>query len=206
MIDLYTAPTPDGWKVAIALEELRIPYAVHPMEACEGGRLEPEFLRVGSCGCSPSIVDHDADGSTINDAGPILIYLADRSEQLMPRDAIGRSRTLQWLMIPVNGADPARAPDARAARAEMLRLFALFDRRLRESDYLAGAFSIADIAHWSWMRMHAWSEVNMHGFPALAHWLQRIAARDATRRALQALPASGQPTRQVWRVKSILLR
>ena len=206
MIDLYAAPTPEGWKVSIALEELRIPYAVHPVSACEGPGLTPDFQRMSRCGCAPVIVDHDADGCRVSDAGPALIYLAERYGQLMPADAIGRSRVMQWLMLPVEGADPARAPDIKSARAEIVRLFTLFDRRLRESEYLAGSYSVADIAHWCWVRMHAWSEVDMHGFASLAHWLQRIAARDAVRRGLRALPALERPAEHVWRVKSILLR
>ena len=208
MIDLYSAPTPDGWKVSIALEELRIPYAVHPMEACSGERLPPDFLRVSTCGCSPTIVDHDAEGCSVSDSGPILVYLAERSGQLMPRDAVGRSRVMQWLMLPVAGADVAVAADAKAARAEMLRLFTLFDQQLRENDYLAGDFGIADIAHWAWMRMHAWSDIDMHRFDALTRWLQRISARDATLRGLRALPSQSleRPAEHVWKVKSILLR
>lgn len=208
MIDLYSAPTPDGWKVSIALEELRIPYAVHPMEACSGERLAPDFLRVSACACSPTIVDHDAAGFSVSDAGPVLVYLAERSGQLMPSDAIGRSRVMQWLMLPVDAADAAKTGDAKAARAEMLRLFALFDHHLQGADYLAGAFSIADIAHWAWMRMHAWSDVDMHRFNALARWLQRVAARDATLRGLRALPSPSleRPAEHVWKVKSILLR
>lgn len=208
MIDLYSAPTPDGWKVSIALEELRIPYAVHPVDACADDGQAPDFLRVSPCACAPTIVDHDAEGCSVTHSGPILVYLADRTGKLMPTDAIGRSRVMQWLMLPVDAADAAKTADRKAARTEMLRLFGLFDRRLREADFLAGDFSIADIAHWAWIRMHAWSDVDMHRYPSLAGWLDRIGAREACRRGVRSpqlndLPA---PIEQVWRVRSILLR
>lgn len=208
MIDLYAAPTPDGWKVTIALEELRIPYAVHPVQACAGDGLEPGFARVSACGCSPMLVDRNADDCHVSGAGPILVYLAECSGRLMPRDTIGRSRVMQWLMLPVDGADAARSGDARAARAELLRLCGLLDSQLGDTEFLAGEFGIADISHWCWLRMHAWSDLDMQRYPALARWLQRVSLREGTRQGLSALPVPvlERPVEHVWKVKSILLR
>lgn len=219
MIDLYAAPTPEGWKVSIALEELGIPYVVHPIDACSDPRLVPDFLRVGPCGCVPAIIDHDADDCAVFEAGAILVYLAEKTGRLMPRDAAGRAHTMQWLMFNAasvgRNATPVVAPGqplmsggvagAGETRAQLRTLFSALDRQLQNQDYLAGTFSIADIAQWAWVRMHAWSDIDMTGYDALARWLDRIALRDACRRGL-TVPQPFEPAEQVYRVKSILLR
>ncbi len=215
MIDLYAAPTPEGWKVAIALEELGIPYVVHPIDACSDPRLVPDFLRVGPCGCVPAIIDHDADDCAVFEAGAILVYLAEKTGRLMPRDAAGRAIAMQWLMFNAAGVGRSSfaglpgvsggAGEAGAARLQLRTLFGALDRQLQGRDYLAGAFSIADIAQWAWVRMHAWSDIDMTGYDALARWLDRIALRDACRRGL-TVPQPFEPAEQVYRVKSILLR
>ncbi len=219
MIDLYAAPTPEGWKVSIALEELGIPYVVHPIDACSDPRLMPDFLRVGPCGCMPAIIDHDADDCAVFEAGAILVYLAEKTGRLMPRDAAGRACAMQWLMFNAAGVGQRPAPviasdwlrtsggsaDKCATRAQLRILFSTLDRQLQNQDYLAGAFSMADIAQWAWVRMHAWSDIDMTGYDALARWLDRIALRDACRRGL-TVPQAFEPVEQVYRVKSILLR
>lgn len=215
MIDLYAAPTPEGWKVSIALEELGIPYVAHPIDACSDPRLAPDFLRIGPCGCVPAIIDHDADDCAIFEAGAILVYLSEKTGRLMPPDAAGRALVMQWLLFNAAGAGRSSAPaqpgasggvaDAGATRMQLRTLFSALDRQLQNRDYLAGAFSIADIAQWAWVRMHAWSDIDMTGYQALARWLDRIALRDACRRGL-TVPQPFEPAEQVYRVKSILLR
>lgn len=219
MIDLYAAPTPEGWKVSIALEELGIPYVVHPIDTCNDPRLVPDFLRVGPCGCVPAIIDHDVDDCVVFEAGAILVYLAEKTGRLMPLDAAGRAQTMQWLMFNAAGVDQSSAPvvdpgrpvmsgeaaRAGAARVQLRALFSALDRQLQNQDYLAGAFSIADIAQWAWVRMHAWSDIDMTDYDALARWLDRIALRDACRRGL-TVSQPFESAEQVYRVKSILLR
>ncbi len=218
MIDLYTAPTPEGWKVSIALEELGIPYVVHALDACSDPAIAPDFLRISPCGCVPAIVDHDAGGCSVFESGAILVHLAERTGRLMPRDPVGRARVLQWLMFNGGGtaatvrAAVAPAQDVRhgpsaegVSRAQLRELFGALDRQLQQDDFLAGDFSIADIAHWAWVRMHAWSGMDMTGYRALARWLDRIGQREACLRGVM-VPRPFEPAEQVYRVKSILLR
>lgn len=218
MIDLYTAPTPDGWKVSIALEELCLPYTVHPVDACSDPQLAPDFLRVRPCGCMPAIVDRAAGDHAVIESRAILLYLADKTGRLMPRDAAGRARVEQWLSPDL--ASPASSVDvpplARrvtsdlagnggASRSELRTLFSRLEAQLQADEYLAGAFSIADIAQWASVRMHAWSGVDMTPYRALARWIERISAREACRRGV-SVPRPFEPAEQVYRVKSILLR
>lgn len=217
MIDLYTAPTPEGWKVSIALEELRLPYTVHPIDACSDPQLAPDFLRTRPCGCVPAIVDRAAGDRAVIESRAILLYLADKTGRLMPRDPAGRARVEQWLsMDPASPASGGAAASARrvtsdlavnggASRSELRALFARLDAQLQADDYLAGAFSIADIAQWASVRMHAWSGIDMTPYRALARWVERISAREACRRGV-SVPRPFEPAEQVYRVKSILLR
>lgn len=216
MIDLYTAPTPEGWKVSIALEELRLPYTVHPIDACSDPQLAPDFLRTRPCGCVPAIVDRAAGDRAVIESRAILLYLADKTGRLMPRDAAGRARVEQWLSSEAIGAvsrgdaAPARRmPDLAgtggASRSELRALFARLDAQLQLGDYLAGDFSVADIAQWASVRMHAWSGIDMTSYRALARWVERISSREACRRGV-SVPRPFEPAEQVYRVKSILLR
>lgn len=219
MIDLYTAPTPEGWKVSIALEELRIPYVVHAVDACGGKRAVSDLSSVNPCACVPAIIDHDENGRAVSGASEILVYLADKTGQLMPRDASGRALAAYWLALNLDeidaraGARNAKsasagagvAGSAGASRSQLRRLFDTLDAQLQRTDYLAGSFSIADIAQWAWVRMHAWSGIDMSGYRALAGWMDRVAARDACRRGI-AVPRPFEPAQQVKLVKSILVR
>lgn len=206
MIDLYATPGPEAWKVSIALEALGIPYVVHAPVAGAHETPEAHFMRPGAPD-RLAIVDRDADGCTVYEAGAILVYLAGKTGRLMPPDAIGRTRVLQWLLLDVSGIDPSSGRDSVVRRGELRRLFALLERSLQGGDHLAGDFSIADIAHWAWVRLHAWSAIDMAAYPALAGWTQRLGARDDFRRGI-ALPAAVEeaPPLPVCRVRSILLR
>jgi len=202
VIDLYTAATPNGHKVSIALEELGLPYEVHVLNL---GRLEqrrPEFLRISPNGRIPAIVDREEDGFAVFESGAILVYLAEKTGRLMPSDRRGRSRVLQWLMFQMGGIGPMMGqanvffrylpekiqPAIDRYQAEVRRLFGVLDGRLADNEYLAGEYSIADIANWAWVRTHKWSGVALDGLPNLARWVSALAERPACRRGIEIPP------------------
>ncbi len=171
MIDLYTSPTPNGWKVSVTLEELGLPYRVFPIDLGAGEQKRPEFLAMNPNGRIPVIVD---DGVVVFESGAILIWLAEKTGRLMPTDPVGRSRTLQWLMFQMGGVGPMMGqanvfsrywhevyqPAIDRYQNESRRLFEVLDRRLGEAPYLAGDdYTIADIANWCWVRTWRWSGV-----------------------------------------------
>jgi len=202
MIELFTAATPNGWKVSIALEELELPYTVRPINLGAGEQREPWFLAINPNGRIPAIIDHDDDDFPVFESGAILLYLAERTGRLLPRDPRGRSRVVQWLMFQMGGIGPMmgqanvffryapeRIPFAiERYQREGRRLFEVLERRLAAHEYLAGEYSIADIANWSWVRTHPWSGIEVEGLPNLQRWLDAIAARPAVQRGL-AVPA-----------------
>ena len=162
MIELYTAPTPNGWKASVALEELGLAYTVRPVNILSGEQKKPEYLKLNPNGRIPTIVDHDNGGFAVFESGAILIYLAEKTGRLMPGDVNGRSRVIQWLMFQMGGVGPMMGqanvffryltekiqPAIDRYQNESRRLFEVLDRRLAESEYLAGDYSIADIANW----------------------------------------------------------
>ena len=200
MIDLYTAATPNGHKISIALEELALPYELHVLSLAGGDQKRPEFLAISPNGRIPAIVDRDAGGFAVFESGAILVYLAERAGRLMPADAKGRSRVLQWLMFQMGGVGPMMGqanvfyrylePKIPLAieryQGECRRLFRVLDTQLRDHEYLANdAYSIADIAHWAWVRTHRWSGVAVDDLPHLKRWLAAIRARPAVQRGIE---------------------
>ena len=198
MIDLYTAPTPNGWKASVALEELEIPYEVKRVRILEGEQRKPEYLAINPNGRIPAIVDHDAGGFAVFDSGAILVYLAQKTGKLMPSDAKGSSLVMQWLMFQMSGVGPMMGqanvyfryseekiqPVIDRYQNESKRLLAVLDGRLADNEYLAGDFSIADIANWSWARTHKWSGLDVSDLPHLQRWLDTISARPACQRGI----------------------
>ncbi|HEX4870758.1 MAG TPA: glutathione S-transferase N-terminal domain-containing protein [Nevskiaceae bacterium] len=196
---LYTAPTPNGHKVSIALEELGLPYAVRAIDLTRGEQKQPDYLRLNPNGRIPTLVDHEAGDFAIFESGAILLYLADKTGQLIPADAQGRSRVVQWLMFQMGGVGPMMGqanvffryfPEKIPAAIERYqnesrRLFEVLDRRLGEAEWLAGTYSIADIAHWAWVRTHRWSGVSLEGLSHLQRWLEAMAARPACQRGIE---------------------
>ncbi|MCB9619406.1 MAG: glutathione S-transferase N-terminal domain-containing protein [Sandaracinus sp.] len=193
-ITLYTASTPNGWKASIALEELALPYEVHPIDLGKLDQKEEWFLALNPNGRIPVIVDHDADDFVVFESGAILTYLAEKTGRLLPTDPKARSRAMQWLMFQMGGVGPMMgqanvffryAPEKipfaiERYQKESRRLFEVLERRLSESEFLAGdEYSIADIANWSWVHTYAWSGVSIEGLPALTRWMESIAARPA---------------------------
>ncbi len=209
MIELLTAATPNGHKVSVALEELALPYEVRAIDLGANEQKTPEFLAKNPNGRIPVIIDHDADDFVVFESGAILWYLAEKTGKLLPEDPKGRSVALQWLMFQMGGVGPmmgqanvfARYAPERIPYAieryqrESRRLFEVLERRLGEVEWLAGSYSIADIANWCWVRTHAWSGASIEGLPALQRWLDAIAARPAAVRGL-AVPGERVNTQE----------
>jgi GST-like protein len=198
MIDLYTSETPNGWKISIALEELGLPYAVKALKLSKQEQKTPEYLRLNPNGRIPTIVDHDHDGFVVFESGAILIYLAEKTGRLLPRDTQGRSRVIQWLMFQMSGVGPMMgqanvfyryAPEKLPYaidryQREVRRLLEVLNTRLADHEYLAGDYSIADIAHFPWVRGYDWAGVTIDGLDHLQRWLDVVGSRPAVQRGL----------------------
>jgi GST-like protein len=202
MIDLYTAATPNGHKISIALEELALPYTVHAINLGAREQKRPEFLALNPNGRIPVIVDRDAGDFVVFESGAILIYLAEKTGRLLPVDPKERSVVLQWLMFQMGSIGPMMGqanvffryfPEKLPAaiqryQNESRRLFEVLEGRLASVEYRAGAYSIADIATWPWVRTHDWSGVSVDGLPHLQRWMAAMAARPACQKGLLVPP------------------
>jgi GSH-dependent disulfide-bond oxidoreductase len=199
MIKLYTSSTPNGWKVSVALEEMGLPYEVHPVSLSRGDQKEPWFLKINPNGRIPAIVDHDEGDFAVFESGAILIYLAEKTGKLMATNPKGRSLVIQWLMFQMGGIGPMMGqanvffrywkekyqPAIDRYQHESRRLFEVLNGRLADSEYLAGDYSIADIANWCWVRTHPWSGVSVEGLDHLQRWIDRIAERPAVQKGVK---------------------
>ena len=208
MIDLYTAATPNGHKISIALEEMGLPYTVHKVDLGKLEQKQPDFLRISPNGRIPAIVDREANDFPVFESGAILIYLAEKSGQLMPADPRGRALVIQWLMFQMGGIGPMMGqanvffryfpekiqPAIDRYQTEVLRLFGVLDTRLADQEFLAGAYSIADIANWAWVRTWKWSGVSPEDLPHLSRWLAQLAERPACQRGIEIPPGRPMPT------------
>jgi len=206
MIDLYTAATPNGWKASIALEELAMPYDVKALRLDQLDQKQESFLRINPNGRIPAIVDRDAGDFAVFESGAILLYLAEKAGKLIPSDAKGRSRVVQWLMFQMGGVGPMQgqanvffryAPEKipfaiDRYQKETRRLYEVMDRRLGEAEYLAGDYSIADIATWPWVSIHEWAGVSVDGLGHVQRWLEAVGARPAVQRG-RAVPKVDRP-------------
>ena len=204
MIDLYTAATPNGHKVSIALEELALPYTLKVLDLAKGEQKLPAYLAICPNGRIPALVDRDEGDFAVFESGACLVYLAEKTSQLMPTDAKGRSKVLQWLMFQMGGIGPMMGqanvfyryfPEKIQAvidryQGESKRLFRVLDGHLKDHEYLAGDYSIADIANWAWVRTHRWSGVEMDDLPHLTRWRDAIRARPAVLRGIEMPPSS----------------
>ena len=193
MIDLYTSPTPNGHKVSCTLEELGTEYTVHAVDLSAGDQKTDAFLKISPNGRIPAIVDRGADDLAIFESGAIMVYLAEQAGRLLPTDATGRARVMQWLMFQMGGVGPMMGqanvffryfpekiqPAIDRYQNESRRLFEVLDRRLGESEWLADDYSIADIANWCWVRTYKWSGVSRDGLPHLDRWLDAMKQRPA---------------------------
>jgi glutathione S-transferase len=202
MIDLYTAETPNGWKISVALEELGLPYTVHALALSKREQKAEWYLKINPNGRIPAIVDRDNGDFAVFESGAILIYLAEKTGRLLPTDVKGRSLVIQWLMFQMGGVGPMMgqanvfyryAPEKipyaiERYQREVRRLFEVLDRRLAEAEYLAGEYSIADIANWCWARGYEWSGASIEGLTHLERWLDAIHARPAVQHGLAVPP------------------
>ena len=203
MIDLYSAATPNGHKISIALEELALPYNLHALELSTNVQKEPWFLAINPNGRIPAIIDRSFGDFVVFESGAILLYLAEKTGKLMPSDVRGRSLVTQWLMFQMGGVGPMMGqanvfyryfpekiqPAIDRYQGECKRLFRVLDTRLKDHEYLAGDYSIADIANWAWVRTHKWSGVAIDDLPHLQRWVEAIGARPAVQQGLLMPPS-----------------
>lgn len=195
MIDLYTWGTPNGQKISIALEELGLPYTVHPINITKDEQFQPHFLKISPNNKIPAIVDREG-GQTLMESGAILLYLAEKTGQLMPTDSATRWNAMQWIMWQMGGFGPMLGqahhffkfnPDkSDYARerytGEAKRLYSVLNKQLEEHEYIIGDYSLADIAIWPWAARFAWHNVDLNDFPAVKRWYEQLAARPAVQK------------------------
>jgi GST-like protein len=198
MIELFTAATPNGWKASITLEELGLPYKVRRIDFNKKEQKEPWYLKINPNGRIPTIVDHGNGGFAVFESGALMIYLAEKAGRLLPTDVKGRSLVIQWLMFQMGGIGPMmgqanvfyryapeRIPYAiDRYQREVRRLFEVLETQLTDHEFLAGDYSLADIANWSWVRGYKWSGVTLDGLPNLTRWLNAIGERPAVKRGV----------------------
>ncbi|HEV2079844.1 MAG TPA: glutathione S-transferase N-terminal domain-containing protein [Allosphingosinicella sp.] len=217
MIDLYSAATPNGWKVSITLEELGLPYTLHKIDLSSGEQKRKPFTDINPNGRIPAIVDRGNGDFAVFESGAIMMYLAERTGRLLPKDEKGRSRAIQWLMFQMGGVGPMMGqanvftryfPEHLPSvieryRREGRRLFEVLDSHLATNEYLAGDYSIADIANWSWVHTHEWPGIDIGGLDNLERWKESIAARPAVQKGIAA-PPRGDPAKTVEMARMML--
>ena len=198
MIELYTAGTPNGWKVSMALEEMALPYHVNLINLGKGEQRSPDYLKICPNGRIPAIVDTDT-GISVFESGAILLYLAEKSGKLLPTALAERYDVIQWLMFQMAGIGPMQGqavafvryfpeevPQAISRyRNESRRLYEVLERRLTDREYLADEYSIADIANYSWVRSYYWARVDIEGLDNLQAWMQRMADKPGIQRGCE---------------------
>lgn len=204
MIDLYTAATPNGHKVSIALEELTLTYTLKNLDLSKNEQKTPAFLAINPNGRIPAIVDRSEGDFAVFESGACLIYLAEKTGRLLPTEFKARSRVLQWLMFQMGGVGPMMGqaniffryfPEKIQAaidryQGESKRLFRVMDTHLAHNEFLADDYSIADIANWAWVRTHKWSGVEIDDLPHLSRWVETIRARPAVQQGLMMPPSA----------------
>jgi glutathione S-transferase len=218
MIDLYSAATPNGYKASIALEELELPYELHWLKLSDGDQKQPWFLKINPNGKIPAIVDREAGNFAVFESGAIMIYLAEKTGRLLPADAKGRSTVIQWLMFQMGGLGPMMGqanvfyryfPEKLQGaidryQHEGRRLLQVLDGRLADNEFLAGDYSIADIANWCWARTYEWSGIDVTGLDNLLRWIDAVGARPAVQRGSN-IPPRSDDNKALQSAKSILI-
>jgi GST-like protein len=200
MIDLHYWPTPNGFKITIMLEECALPYQLLPVNISTGEQFRAEFLALSPNNRMPAIVDRTGPGGPLSifESGAILLYLAEKTGRFLAQDPRGRYDTLQWLFWQMAGLGPMSGQAGHflnyAAEkvpyaidrytSEVNRLYGVMERRLQDRDYLAGAYSIADMACWPWVRPWERYRQNLADFPRLARWFEAIGERPAVQRGI----------------------
>jgi GST-like protein len=198
MIDLYTWSTPNGRKISIMLEELGLPYEVHAINLARKEQFEPEFLKVSPNAKIPAIVDRE-NGMSLMESGAILLYLAEKTGRFLPETGEPRYRVIEWLMWQMGGIGPflgqahhflyynrGKAPYAEERyRHEARRLYGVLDRRLDGRDFMAGDYSIADIATWPWIARFARQDIDLNAFSNVKRWYLDMVARPAVQKGFK---------------------
>jgi GST-like protein len=200
MIDFYYAPTPNGWKVAILLEELGLDYTTHLMKLSEGDQFKPAFLAISPNAKMPAIVDHDVAGAPVSvfESGAILLYLADKTGKFLPEGPLARKELMEWMFWQVGNQGPMAgqlshfknyAPGGqdygfKRYLGEYERNLAVLERRLEDRDYILGAYTIADMIAFPWVFIAKPLGASLDDFPRVAAWRGRIKERPAVRRAI----------------------
>ncbi|RDS80662.1 glutathione binding-like protein [Dyella psychrodurans] len=214
MIDLYFAPTPNGLKARLFMEEAQLPHRLMPVALGKGEQFKPDFLAISPNNKIPAIVDHEPAGGgepiTLFESGAIMLYLAEKTGRLIPQDIHGRAEVLQWLFWQMAGLGPMAgqighfnvyAPEKvpyaidRYTR-ETHRLYGVLDQRLADRTFIAGDFSIADIACYPWIVPHEAHGQNLNDFPNLKRWFDTIATRPATLRTYDGVENVYAPRQQ----------
>ena len=215
-IELFTAATPNGWKVSVALEELGLPYTVRQISLGKLEQKEEWFLAINPNGRIPAIIDHGNGGFAVFESGAILVYLAEKTGRLLPAESRARSRVMQWLMFQMGGVGPMMgqanvffryAPEKipyaiERYQRESRRLFEVMERQLKDHAYIANdEYSIADISLWCWVAGHEWSGVSVEGLPGVKRWLDLIGGRPAVQKG-RNIPPSLSPEERAKTVES----
>ncbi|MBT4522787.1 MAG: glutathione S-transferase [Halieaceae bacterium] len=199
MIELYTAPTPNGHKASCVLEELGLEYEAKLVNISEGDQHTPEFRAINPNGRIPAIIDQDEGNLAVFESGAIMIYLAEKTGRLLPSDRAGRARVIQWLMFQMGGIGPMMGqanvffryfpeklqPAIDRYQNECRRLFEVLDNHLADNEWLADDYSIADIANWCWVRTYRWSGVSRDGLAHLGRWLDVMKEKPGLQKGIQ---------------------
>jgi len=211
MIDAYYWPTPNGWKLSIALEEMELPYRVIPINIGKGDQFKEDFLKISPNNRMPAIVDHDPPGGgepvAIFESGAILMYLAEKSGKFLPTDLRGKYEVMQWVMWQMGGLGPMigqsghfkfYAPEEIPYAKdrywnEMLRLYGVLDKQLEGREFIAGDYSIADMASWPWIITYKRQGVDLDAFPNVKRWYKGLQQRPALRRGYAVGKEFGKP-------------
>ncbi len=203
MIDLYTWGTPNGRKASIALEEVGFDYTVHPIDIMKDEQFQPDFLKISPNNRIPAIVDNDT-GQSVFESGAILIYLAEKTGRFLAAEGPAKWSALEWLMWQMGGQgpmfgqahhflkfNPGKAPYAEERyHNEAKRLYGVLDRRLAEVEYVAGDYSIADMAIFPWCARFEWQQVNLSEYNNVTRWYNAVAARPAVQRGYKVPDAT----------------
>ena len=202
MIDFYAWPTPNGYKVAIMLEELELPHTIVPVDLNAGEQFAPEFVKVNPNSKMPAIVDRDAPGGPLSvfESGAILMYLAEKTGRFWPTETRARYEVMEWVMWQMGGLGPMMGQAAHFKSAaekipyaqnrymnETKRLFAVLDRRLADREFIAGDYSIADMLSYPWTAVFKFLEMDIGEYPNLRRWQGTMAARPAVAKGMQLL-------------------
>ena len=211
MIDAYYWPTPNGWKISIALEEMGLDYRVVPVNILRGEQFNDDFLAISPNNRMPAIVDHNPEGSaspiSVFESGAILIYLAEKSGKFLPKDIRGRSNVMQWLMWQMSGMGPMfgqaghfkfYAPETipyaqKRYTTETLRLYDVLNTQLEGREYICDEYSIADMACWPWVITYKRQEIDLDQFPNVRRWYDHMKTRPALRRGYEVGKELGKP-------------